>query len=153
MRAQAERIVDMLNEVHGVHEGFRAMHAKGLCCRGTFVATDDAKNVSIAPHLQGDEIPVTVRFSNGAGRPTRADGAKDERGIAVKFVLPDGSKTDMVGLTLPVFFVKNPDDFLALLEAQRPDPATGKPDLERITAFAAEHPESQRAFGFAMLSM
>ena len=153
MRQLAERIVDTLNEIHGVHAGFRAMHAKGLCCSGTFVASSEAQQVSVAPHLQGDPIPVTVRFSNGAGRPTRADGAKDERGIAVKFHLPDDTTTDMVGLTLPVFFVKTPDDFLALLEAQRPDPETGKTDLEKITAFATEHPESQRAFGFAMLSM
>jgi catalase len=98
-------------------------------------------------------VPVTLRFSNGAGKPTRADGAKDERGIAVKFHLPDGTTTDMVGLTLPVFFVRTPEDFLSLLEAQRPDPETGKADLERVAAFAAEHPETQRAFGFAMLSM
>ena len=153
MRQQAERIIDTMNEIHGIHAGFRAMHAKGLCCKGHFVATEDAQKVSIAPHLQGEQIPVTVRFSNGAGRPTRADGAKDERGIAVKFHLLDGTTTDMVGITLPVFFVKTPDDFLAFLDAQRPDPETGKIDLEKIAAFAAEHPESQRAFGFAMLSM
>lgn len=38
-------------------------------------------------------------------------------------------------------------------QAQRPDPETGKPDLERVAAFAAEHQETQRAFGFAILSM
>jgi catalase len=153
VREQAEQIVDTMNEIHGVHSGFRAVHAKGLCCKGSFIATAEARAISVAPHLQGDQIPVTVRFSNGAGKPARADGAKDERGLAVKFHLADGASTDMVGLTLPVFFVKTPGDFLALLQAQRPDPATGKPNLDKITAFAVEHPETQRAFGFAMLSM
>lgn len=149
----ATNLVDAMNAIHGVHPGFRAVHAKGSCCKGTFTATPEAAAVCVAPHLQGPEIPVTVRFSNGSGRPTRADGAKDERGMAVKFHLPDGRTTDIVSLTLPVFFVKNPNDFLAFLEAQRPDPETGKPDLDRIGAFVDEHPEAQKAIGFLMFSM
>lgn len=142
-----------MNAIHGTHPGFRAVHAKGSCCRGTFNATSEAAAYCIAPHFQGIEVPVTVRFSNGSGRPTRADGAKDERGMAVKFHLADGRTTDIVSLTLPVFFVRNPRDFLAFLEAQRPDPETGKPDLDRIGAFVNEHPETQKAIGFLMLSM
>ena len=149
----AEKIVEAMGAIHGVHERHRAVHAKGSCCRGTFTASPEAASVTRAPHLQGDQIQVTVRFSNGSGRPTRADGARDERGMAVKFHLPDGSSTDIVSLTLPVFFVRNPDDFLAFLESQRPDPETGKPDMERIGAFVAEHPETQKALGFLMLSM
>jgi catalase len=146
----AERIVAAMNAIHGVHPGFRAVHAKGSCCRGSFMATSEGARLCIAPHLQGDEIPVTVRFSSGSGKPTRADGARDERGMAVKFHLPDGRTTDIVSLTLPVFFVKTPEDFLAFLEAQRPDPETGKPDLDRIGAFINEHPETQIATMFVM---
>ena len=152
MREQAELIVDAMNAIHGRHEGFRAVHAKGTCCRGTFIATTGAAELCVAAHMQGREVPVTVRFSNGAGKPTRADGARDERGMAVKFHLPDDTTTDMVALTLPAFFVRTPEDFLALLEAQRPDPATGKTDLERVAAFAEQHPETQRAFGFALFT-
>jgi len=149
----AERIIETMGAIHGVHPGHRAVHAKGSCCRGTFIASPEAATVTRAPHLQGDEIPVTVRFSNGSGRPTRADGARDERGMAVKFHLPDGSSTDIVSLTLPAFFVRNPEDFLAFLESQRPDPETGKPDMDRVGAFVADHPETQKALGFLMLSM
>jgi catalase len=144
----SERIVDLMNEIHGRHPGFRAVHAKGICCRGTFTATPEARDICIASHLQGDAIPATVRFSAGSGKPLRADGARDERGMAVKFHLADGSTTDLVSLTLPVFFVRTPQDFLAFLEAQRPDPDTGKPDLERIGKFVDEHPETQTAIGF-----
>ena len=153
MTEQAERIVEAMSAIHGIHAGHRTVHAKGSCCRGTFVADPEAAAISRAAHLQGDEIPVTVRFSNGSGKPTRADGAKDERGMAVKFHLPDDTTTDIVSLTLPVFFVKNPEDFLAFLEAQRPDPETGKPDLDRIGAFVDEHPETQKALGFLMMTM
>jgi len=149
----SEQIVDTMNQIHGVHPGSRAVHAKGLCCSGTFRATADAASLSIAPHLQGSEIPVTVRFSNGSGKPTRADGARDERGMAVKFHLPDSSSTDIVSLTLPVFFVRTPEDFMGFLEVQKPDPETGKPDLDRVKAFVEAHPETQMAFGFLMFTM
>ena len=152
MSELAERIVDAMNAIHGAHPGFRAVHAKGSCCKGTFVATPEAAKLCTAAHLQGDDIPVTVRFSSGSGRPTRADGARDERGLAVKFHLPDGSSTDIVSLTLPVFFVKTPETFLEFLEAQHPDPATGKPDLDRVGEFINAHPETQPATMFVMMN-
>ena len=152
MSELATRIVDAMNAIHGVHPGFRAVHAKGSCCTGTFVATPEAAVLCTAPHLQGDEIPVTVRFSAGSGKPTRADGARDERGMAVKFHLPDERTTDIVSLTLPVFFVRTPEVFLEFLEAQRPDPATGKPDLDRVGTFINNHPETQPATMFVMFN-
>ena len=153
MNELAERIVDAMNAVHGIHPGARAVHAKGLCCKGTFTATPAAARVCVAEHLQGHKVPVTTRFSNGSGKPRRADGARDERGMAVKFHLSEDRTTDIVSLTLPAFFVRTPEDFLAFLEAQRPDPTTGKPDLARVAAFIDEHPETQVAVGFAAFSM
>jgi catalase len=149
----AARIVDTMNAIHGVHAGHRAVHAKGSCARGIFTATPEAAALCVAPHLQGEEVPVTARFSGGSGKPTRADGAHDERGLAVKFHLSDGSSTDMVGLTLPVFFVRTPEDFLDFLETQRPDPETGKPDLAKVTEYVETHPETQLAIGFVMMGM
>lgn len=148
----SERIVDTMNAIHGRHDGLRAVHAKGWCCKGTFVGTHDAARVCVAEHFQGAEIPVTVRFSNGSGKPARADGAKDERGMAVKFHLADGSTTDIVSLTLPAFFVKTPEDFFEFLQTQVPDPATGKPDLDKVKDFVDRHPETQLALGFLMFS-
>lgn len=152
MKDLSERIIDAMNAIHGVHPGFRAVHAKGSCCRGTFTATPDAARLCVAPHLKGNEIPVTVRFSAGSGKPTRADGARDERGMATRFHLPDDRSTDIVSLTLPVFFVKTPEDFLAFLEAQRPDPTTGKPDLDRVGKFIEAHPETQVATMFVVMN-
>jgi len=93
---------------------------------------------------------VDIRFSNGAGAPDQPDTARDGRGFAAKFRLADGSSTDLVSLTLPVFFVRTPEAFLELMAARIPDPATAGPDLEKILAFLGEHPEAQRAIELSM---
>jgi catalase len=147
------QIVDALTEMHGFHAGHRAAHAKGLCCTGTFTATPAAGKLTRAAHMQGDTVPVTVRFSNGTGSPTRADGARDGRGMATKFHLPDRETTDIVALTLPMFFVRTPEDFLEFTIARKPDPETGKPDLSKVEEFVANHPEAQQAIGYSMFSM
>src|SRR5207244_2594716 len=83
-----------------------------------------------------------VRFSNGSGDPTAPDGARDARGVAIKTYLPGGGTTDIVGLTLPTFFVRTPEDLLAFNAARRPDPSTGEIDMEKVGAFLAAHPET-----------
>jgi catalase len=146
----AKDVVDAINDISGSHPGHRAAHAKGIVCAGTFTASPGAKELSRAAHLQGDPVRITVRFSNGSGDPTRPDGGNDGRGLAVKFYLPDGSRTDIVAITLPVFFVRNPDDFLAFTRARKPDPETGQPDLDRVGAFLAEHQEAVPAIQFQL---
>jgi catalase len=135
-------LVDAIEAVTGTHAGYRAAHAKGASSEGTFTATAAAAGLSRAPHLAGDPVPVQVRFSNGSGNPTLPDGARDGRGMAVKFRLPDGSSTDMIGLTLDRFFVRTPEDFLAFLQARVPDPETGETDMAKVGEFLAAHPEA-----------
>ena len=142
MAVDGETLVDAIEAVTGTHPGFRAAHAKGASCEGTFTATPDAARLSRAPHLAGDPVPVQVRFSNGSGNPTLPDGARDGRGMAVKFRLPDGTGTDMIGLTLDRFFVRTPEDFLAFLQARVPDPETGETDMAKVGEFLAAHPEA-----------
>jgi len=136
-------IVDALNAVNGVHPGFRAVHANGVCAQAVFTATPEAAALSVAAHLQGDDVPAVVRFSNGSGNPALPDHAPDGRGIAVKLRLADGSSTDLVGLSAPVFFVRTPTDFLALLGAM----ASGDP--AQLGAFVAAHPETAARLSFA----
>src|SRR5918992_153843 len=102
----AEDAVGAMNDATGRHPGFRAAHAKGTLWSGTFAATPDAKRLTRAVHMQGDPVRATVRFSNGGGNPGIPDYAREGRGLAVKLYLPDGPKTDIVGLTLPCFFVR-----------------------------------------------
>jgi catalase len=146
----AKDVVDAINDISGSHAGHRAAHAKGIVCAGTFTASPGAKEISRAAHLQGEPVRTTVRLSNGGGDPTRPDAANDGRGLSVKFYLPDGSRTDIVAITLPVFFVRNPEDFLAFTRARKPDPETGQPDLDKVGAFLAEHPEAVPAIQFQL---
>jgi catalase len=138
-----EEIVDSLNELSGSHPGFRAVHAKGTVCSGTFTASDAAATLSRAAHLQGDPVDVIVRFSNASGNPKASDADPlAGRGMAVRFELPGGSATDIVSVALVVFLVRTPEDFLAMTRARVPDPETGHPDPEKLGAFLAEHPET-----------
>ena len=145
--ASAEEIVDALEGVSGgPHPGFRAAHARGVFCRGTFTAGPEARELTRAAHMQGDPVEATVRFSNGSGDPGAPDTDRREgRGMATKFQLPDGGETDIVAITLPVFFVRTARDFLDFLHARRPDPETGEMDMEKVGAFVAAHPETQAA--------
>jgi catalase len=139
-KSVVEQIVDVQRAIAGPHPGFRTVHAKGIVCTGTFVAGPEAKRISKAAHLQGQSVPATLRFSNGSGDPTAPDGTPDVRGLAVKFFLPDGRKTDLLGISNEAFLVRTPEDFLAFLRANLPDPATGKPNPDAVPRFVAGHP-------------
>jgi catalase len=146
----SEQLVDALNAVSGVHPDHRAAHARGVVATGTFRANNTAAKLSRAVHLQGAELPVELRFSNGSGDPTAPDHTRDGRGMAIKIRLPDGTSTDMVSLTMPIFFVRTPADFLEFLAARRPDPATGAPDMAAVGVFLEKHPETLPAVQFAL---
>jgi catalase len=98
--------------------------------------------------MQGDEVPVTVRFSNGSGNPHAADRAPDGRGMATKFYVPDGARTDIVAITLPCFFVRTPEDFAAFTRASKPF-AGGLPG-PRFALYLAAHREAWRAVSAAL---
>ncbi|HEX8052809.1 MAG TPA: catalase family peroxidase [Thermoleophilaceae bacterium] len=153
MNQLAQEAVDAINEVSGRFDGHRAAHAKGTLCAGTFTPTPEAAELSPAAHFR-EPVRVTVRLSNGSGNPHAPDGERTEgRGIAIKFYLPDGGTTDIVGLTLPVFFVRDPDAFVEFVRARKPDPETGQPDMQKIGAFLGEHPETGAALQLILPSM
>ena len=138
----AEDAVDAMNDAAGRHPGHRAAHAKGTLLSGTFTATPEAARLTRAAHMQGDPVRATVRFSNGGGNPGIPDYAKEGRGLAVKQYLSDGTKTDFVAVSTPVFVVRTPEDFVELNRLRKPDPETGQPDMERLGAWLGEHPEA-----------
>jgi catalase len=146
----AEQVVDAINDVSGAHPGHRAAHARGALCAGRFTATPDAARLTGAAHMQGDPVRATVRFSNGGGDPRIPDYATEGRGMAVKLYLDGGERTDMVALSLPVFFARTPEDFLEFTRARKPDPETGNPDPDRIGAWFAAHPEAGPAIQAAV---
>jgi catalase len=133
------KLVEMVHQdFQGFHPGYRDVHSSGRYYSGVFRATPEARKLSRAVHLQGDAVPVTVRHSNSrSGNPW---GPATTASMAVRFYLPDGTVTDLVSLTIPLFLARTPDETVEVLEALQPDPATGEPDPERIMPFLAERP-------------
>jgi len=131
---EPEKMVDGIKEVFGHHPGHRTLHAKGAFYAGTFTATPAATALCRAGHLQGDPVPVRVRWSNGGGNPKLPDKAPDVRGMAVSFRLADGTATDLLGQTAPRFNVRTPEAFLELVQA------AGNP--LKLPLFLLRHPES-----------
>ena len=134
----AAEAIDRINNVYGRHAGHRALHAKGKFYAATFTATPEATALCRAGHLQGDPVPVWVRWSNGGGNPKVKDGAPDVRGIGVSFRLPDGTATDLLGQTAPRFPVRTPEDFVELVEAAS--------SAAKLPLFIARHPGSLMTF-------
>jgi catalase len=150
MATLAEQAVDTLNDVFGSHPGYRAVHAKGTVCRGAFTATPEAGRLTRAAHMQGEGVPVTVRFSNAGGNPRHPDYVRDGRGMATAFHLPDGSATDIVAVTLPCFMVRTPKDFIAFTKATKPLPGPLPIPGPRLALYLATHPEAWRALRAAL---
>lgn len=130
----SQRLVDAIRRAYGAHPGRRAAHAKGSCCAGEFRATPEIRELSKAGAFSGEAIPVTARFSNGAGDPDRPDTALDGRGLAVKFHLLSGEELDLVALSQPVFFVRDIDTFIEFTERRN--------DRVAVEAWLGDHPEA-----------
>lgn len=131
---EPEQALERINKVFGRHDGSRTLHAKGAFYAGSFTATPQAAALCRAGHLQGEPVPVRVRWSNGGGHPRNSDKGADVRGMAVSFRLPDGTATDLLGQTAPRFPVRTPEAFLELVEA------AGNP--LRLPMFLARHPDA-----------
>jgi catalase len=137
----AQQTVETLDKLSGgPHAGYRANHAKGVIAGGIFTPSPDAAGISQALHFRRS-VGVTVRFSTGTGLPTISDTNPNSRpyGMAIRFALPGGTYTDLVGISINAFPVATPDDFLGLLSAiaeSRKSEAKPSP----IETFLGAHP-------------
>lgn len=135
-------VIDLFEAVNGVHQGFRRSGAKGLCAAGEFVASGQGARFSTASLLQpGARVPVQARFSNGGGNPRAPDNAQAVRGLSLAFSLPGNEGLEMVMINAPVFGAKDLESLVRLLRSRAPDPATGRPDPQRIAAANAANPD------------
>jgi catalase len=124
--------------------GFRRGHARGIAFHGTFRATPEVAALTTADMLQGGEIPVVVRLSNGGASPYLADRAAKNRGntlgMSVRFQLPAGGFSMWTALSVTAFAARVAEDFVALASAQRPELPGAQPNPLRFAAFVARHP-------------
>lgn len=144
-----EQLVDTMTKLaNGPHKGFRANHAKGVMAQGSFKPSAEAAGISRAPHLQGAESPVIVRFSNATGVPTIADaaGSAMPKGMAIRFTLPDGSNTDIVAISVNGFPAATPEDFLGLLNAVAAS-GPNAPSPSPVQQYLETHPAAAKFVG------
>jgi catalase len=133
-------LVDALHSAFGSHHS-RAVHAKGIILQGDFVPDPQAAKLTTAFHLQRTPSHVTVRFSDFTGIPDIPDniGAANPRGLAIRFELPDGRSTDIVGHSFNGFPTPTSDQFRELLLAIGAS-GPGTPPPTALDSFLHWHP-------------
>lgn len=132
-------LVQDLHAAFGVHQA-RAVHTKGTILQGTFTPSAEAKALSRST-LFKSVVPVIVRFSDFTGIPNIPDTNPNgqPRGLAIKFLLPDGSNYDVVNHSFNGFPTPTAADFGDLLQAI----ATSGPEAAKPTpldTYLTKHP-------------
>jgi catalase len=140
-----EKIVNTMTELaNGPHAGFRSNHAKGIVLSGSFTPSTEAPSLSKAVHFL-KTVPVTVRFSNPSGVPDMPDASPkaSPHGIAIRFDLPGGGKTDIVSISHNGFPVATPEDFLLFLNSIAATKADS-PKPTPVEQFLETHPAAKK---------
>jgi catalase len=141
-RLTPQRMVNQLQANAGVFPGYRRNHAKGVCVTGYFDSNGQAQAFSKAQLFAPGRTPLVGRFAVPVGNPYAPDSSAPIRSMAIRFSLANGQQWRTGMNSMPVFPVATPEAFYELLQAQQPDPATGKPNPAKIGAFFASHPDA-----------
>lgn len=144
-RLTAKHFTDTIEAASPDQRGFRRAHSKGVCVSGWFQPSAQAPTLSSARVFSQPRVPVLGRLSIGGGDPHGADNSARVRSIALLLTADDGQQWRMAMNSFPFFAVPTPEAFFEQTRAQVPDPATGKPDPERMAAVLEKYP-SARAF-------
>lgn len=146
-RAQAstpEAQINALEGVAGKQPGSRRSHAKGVCASGHFVGNAAGRDLSSASVFSGERVPVVARFSVAGGNPKASDKGKTSRGLALQMTAANGEQWLSAALSTPMFFIARMEQFVPFMQARTPDPATGKPDPDKLKAFNEANPDTTR---------
>jgi catalase len=129
----AQRLVDdMISNLPKHDPGKRPVHTIGVGVDGYFTASDVARKYCIAEHFSGQRICAKVRFSNASGSPEQHDGWSDVRGMATRFLLPNGAATDLIATTLGEFFARNVEDFFEFTKFDKQKPCQRESPWRKI---------------------
>lgn len=144
-RLTSQRFLDTLEGPAGpAFPGHRRAHAKGFCVLGEFQSNGAGAALSRAEVLAAGTTPFLGRMSIGGGSPGASDASARVRSLSLQLVGRGGEEWRMAMNSFPFFAVATPEAFLAQVLANRPDPATGRPDPDAQAAFLNAHPEAQR---------
>ncbi|MDO4292803.1 MAG: catalase [Eubacteriales bacterium] len=121
----------------------RVVHAKGSGAFGSFCPYRSMAEYTSAAFLQdpGVSTRFLIRFSTVIGSKGAPDTDRDPRGFAVKFYTSEGNY-DVVGLSLPVFFIRDAIKFPDFIHSQKPDPCTNIKNYAHVWDFFSLSPES-----------
>ncbi|KVP31973.1 catalase [Burkholderia ubonensis] len=120
----------------------RVVHARGTGAFGEFVPSADLSDLTTAKvFTPGTKTPVFVRFSTVMGYRGSPEQARDPRGFAVKFYTEQGN-WDLVGINLPIFFIRDAIKFPDFVHANKPSAVTGVQDPNLAFDFFAHAPEA-----------
>ncbi|KAB0633298.1 catalase [Burkholderia latens] len=120
----------------------RVVHARGTGAFGEFVPSADISDLTTAKvFTPGTKTPVFVRFSTVMGYRGSPEQARDPRGFAVKFYTEQGN-WDLVGINLPIFFIRDAIKFPDFVHANKPSAVTGVQDANLAFDFFAHAPEA-----------
>ncbi|MDB5730123.1 MAG: katE [Variovorax sp.] len=133
----------------------RVVFARGAGAHGYFQAYKSMSQFTCADFLQdpAQRTPVFVRFSGMTGSQGAADTVRDVRGFAVKFYTQQGNY-DLVGASLPVFYIQDAIKFPDLAHALKPQPHHGMPQAtsahDAFWDFTSLMPETTHALLWTM---
>ena len=133
----------------------RIVHARGAAAHGYFQAYESLSALTAAKALSDPTVktPVFVRFSTVAGSRGSADTARDIRGFAVKMYTTEGN-WDIVGNSIPVFFIQDAIKFPDLIHAVKPEPNNEIPQAasahDTFWDFISLTPESMHTIMWVM---
>ena len=125
----------------------RVVYARGAAAHGYFQVYKSMSQFTSADFLQDPSArtPVFVRFSTVAGSAGSADTVRDVRGFSTKFYTREGNY-DLVGNSMPVFFIQDAMKFPDLIHALKPEPHHGMPQAasahDAFWDFASLTPET-----------
>ncbi|MEN2787169.1 catalase [Sphingomonas qilianensis] len=120
----------------------RVVHARGTGAHGVFTASADLGDITRASlFVPGKQTPTFVRFSTVIHPSGSPEGMRDPRGFAVKFYTDEGN-WDLVGNSLPIFFIRDAIQFPDMIHSLKPSPITNKQDPNRFFDFFSATPEA-----------
>ncbi|QKH38038.1 catalase [Achromobacter pestifer] len=136
----AAGLIDALHAGANVPPGCRVNHARGLLVEGRFLGVPRAAQICAAPLFDGADQPLIVRFSDSGPDPRIAQDspAAEPRGLALR--IGQDSQLVLVGHSLEGFPARDPETFLAFIQALNAQQAAP----ESLQAHLAANPEAQR---------
>lgn len=125
-----EEAVDSIENAVGTYPGQRRAHTKGIAFDAIFQPNGAASHLTTAKHLQEETVEAVVRFSHFWPTPNPHELPVPIKGMAVRFLLPGNTYTNLSMANVPVFLTKTPEAFMRLVQVMAKEPLSITEKLE-----------------------